>query len=208
MLNIILHPVEDIHSLHSAQSRELIMTSDGNDQVRNAEFSHRIVRSYQQGPGFAAHSQHDSTGLRLPDVQVKHPTVSLHDRIMIDGIEHWIILDSFRCLALKPVVTDAGVSDPQDRDGNAWRALNELHPGDKITVNMDSATVPVVVHSVHTHGLVTHDASVICRFPATGTRIEITHGDLVTRERTFRTGWDANAAGRIRCETLRFPPES
>lgn len=196
MLNITLHPVEDVHSLHVAQSRELIMISGEGGRVRNSGFPHRVVQSYQRRPVLAAQSRHSATELRQPDVKVPG-RVSVHDRIMIDGRQYWVVLDSFRCATLKPVPVCPGAGDAQDRDGDAWRALASLAHGDKLTVDLDNTTVAVIVDMVVTGGPRTEDASVICRFPRTGTRIEITHEDLVTRSRAYRHGWGADA-GTIR----------
>lgn len=89
---------------------------------------------------------------------------------------------------------------PQHDDAS-WQALAALKPGDKITVTMATTIVPVTVHSVHAGGPDPGSASVICRFP-TGVRIEVTHSDLVTGQRTFRRGWDRRQVARIRASAF------
>jgi len=77
-------------------------------------------------------------------------------------------------------------------------ALAALRPGDKLTVDMDTATVAVVVSQpLAETGPCAGDAGVICRFPRTGTLIEITCEDLAAGARVFRYGWGTDA-GTIR----------
>jgi hypothetical protein len=191
MLNVTLRPIEDIHDLWVARSTDLLRLTDEGGQVLNGRFPHRIVQGWQAHPRLVPHTRHSRLGHRQFADREIGPAVRLGDRMLVDGYEYRIAQkDTLSDPHLEPAAgTVPGLAPHEQplsaRDAAAWHALAGLVPGDWLTVQTASAVLPVIVWRTFVDSPNTEDASVICLLGSRGTRIEVTHDDLMTGARTF-----------------------